>query len=234
MLDIDSDGTVRREAATDEIGEICVSSPGTAPVGTYLEPERNKGLYVLDRFLRTGDLGRIDADGYLWITGRAKDLIIRSGHNIDPAEIEEAMAAHPAVALVAAVGQPDKRAGELPCAFVQLMEGKTATAEELIAFAKHHIHDPAAVPKHIAILDEMPTTMVGKIFKPALRKLAITRIFDAALKEGGVDARVVEVVEDKKVGMVAILTTVPAQDADRVNDALSGFALHWKDAETTA
>ena len=76
------------EAGVDEIGEICVSNPGVWPGNTYTETDKNKDIYYQDTFLRTGDLGRFDADGYLWITGRAKDLIIRGGHNIDPELIE--------------------------------------------------------------------------------------------------------------------------------------------------
>ncbi|MGL4281796.1 MAG: acyl-CoA synthetase, partial [Albidovulum sp.] len=93
------------ECGTDEVGEICVSNPGVFEGSTYTEADKNRNLFADGRFLRTGDLGRIDADGYLWITGRAKDLIIRGGHNIDPAVIEEAMLKHPAVAFAGAIGQ---------------------------------------------------------------------------------------------------------------------------------
>jgi fatty-acyl-CoA synthase len=116
ILHTNGDGTVLKECGVDEVGEICVSNPGVFEGSTYTEVDKNRALFAEGRYLRTGDLGRIDADGYLWITGRAKDLIIRGGHNIDPAEIEEAMMRHPAVAFVGAVGQPDAFAGELPCA----------------------------------------------------------------------------------------------------------------------
>src|SRR5690606_28205320 len=135
--------------------------------------------------------------------GRAKDLIIRGGHNIDPAEIEEAMMGHPAVAFVGAVGQPDAFAGELPCAYVELVKGAEATAEELTEYARTHIHERAAVPKHVEILPELPKTAVGKIFKPDLRKLAIRRVYDAALAEAGLAVLAREVFEDKKRGLVA-------------------------------
>ena len=87
ILHFDEQGAVVKECATDEIGEICIRNPGVRPGSTYTEPEKNVGLYADGEYLRTGDLGRIDADGFLWITGRAKDLIIRGGHNIDPAPI---------------------------------------------------------------------------------------------------------------------------------------------------
>ncbi|MCA8883759.1 MAG: acyl-CoA synthetase, partial [Rhodobacteraceae bacterium] len=86
VLQCDPDGGIRHECAIDEVGEICVSNPGVYAGSTYTEPGRNLGLYADRIYLRTGDLGRLDADGYLWITGRLKDLIIRGGHNIDPAE----------------------------------------------------------------------------------------------------------------------------------------------------
>ncbi len=106
------------ECAANEIGEICVESPGVFAGSTYTENAKNKDLYYFDNYLRTGDLGRMDEDGYLWVTGRAKDLIIRGGHNIDPAQIEEALAGHEAVGFVGAIGQPDAHAGEIPCAYV--------------------------------------------------------------------------------------------------------------------
>ncbi|MGM0585690.1 MAG: acyl-CoA synthetase [Pseudomonadota bacterium] len=205
ILHCDEVGNVAKECGTDEIGEICVRNPGVRPGETYTDPERNVGLYAEGDWLRTGDLGRIDADGYIWITGRAKDLIIRGGHNIDPAEIEEALIRHPAVAFVGAIGQPDAHSGEVPCAYVELAEGHETTAEELREWAEQHVHERAARPRHVEILDELPKTAVGKIFKPALRKLAIARIYGAALTSAGYDMEI-EVVEDKKLGLVAELT----------------------------
>ena len=124
-----------RECGVDEVGEICVSNYGVLPGNTYTDTDNNRDLFYDQKYLRTGDLGRLDADGFLWITGRAKDLIIRGGHNIDPALIEEALMDHEAIAFVGAVGQPDEHAGELPCAFVELVEGGAVTTDELLAFA---------------------------------------------------------------------------------------------------
>ena len=89
ILHCAADGSVLKDCGVDEVGEICVSNPGVSPGETYTEAHKNVGLFADGVYLRSGDLGRIDADGYLWITGRAKDLIIRGGHNIDPAMIEE-------------------------------------------------------------------------------------------------------------------------------------------------
>ena len=97
----------------------------------YLDPRHDKGAMLADGWLDSGDLGRLDADGYLWITGRAKDLVIRGGHNIDPAPIEEIMFRHPAVGFAAVVGQPDAYAGELPVGYVQLKPGASVEPGEL-------------------------------------------------------------------------------------------------------
>lgn len=211
----------------EEIGEICVASPGVNPASTYTEVEKNAGLAVDNRWLRTGDLGRIDADGYLFITGRAKDLIIRGGHNIDPAMIEEAMMRHPAVAFAGAIGQPDAHAGELPCVYVELARGMTADAAGLAAFAAEHISERAAVPKHVEVLPELPKTAVGKVFKPDLRRRAITRVLDAALTEAGLQARVAAVAEDRKRGLVAQIAPKVAAEADATGHILGRFALQW-------
>lgn len=214
-----------RECAVDEIGEICVANPGVFEGSTYTEVDKNHKLFAEDRYLRTGDLGRIDADGYLYITGRAKDLIIRGGHNIDPAMIEEALMGHPAVGFVGAIGQPDAHAGELPCAYVELVKGATVSVAELAEYAREHIPERAAVPKHIEILSELPKTAVGKVFKPDLRRSAISRVLNAELAEAGLSARVVEVAEDKKRGLVARLS--PKQDEAGVQALMGKFTTQW-------
>jgi len=222
------DGSVIKSCGTDEVGEICVASPGVYAGHTYTDAGKNRGLFADGRYLRTGDLGRIDADGYLWITGRAKDLIIRGGHNIDPAEIEEALAGHEAVAFVGAIGQPDAHAGEVPCAYVELVENGQVTVAALMAFAKRHIHERAAHPKYIEILDELPKTAVGKVFKPDLRRRAIRRIYDAALAKAGLAAAVAEVVEDKKRGLVARLHKTGEVDERAVETTLGEFTRPWE------
>ena len=214
----------------DEVGEICISSPGVMVGATYTEAEKNRDLFH-GKYLRTGDLGRVDEDEYLWITGRAKDLIIRGGHNIDPAEIEEALLGHEAVAFSGAIGQPDAHAGEVPCAFVELVEGASVTEAELLEYCKVHVHERAAQPKHMTILDELPKTAVGKVFKPDLRKLAITRVYNAALEEAGVEARVVSVVDDKKRGLVAQLSA-GTKDDGAVNGVLGDFIRPWEWAQS--
>ncbi|MDH5530441.1 MAG: acyl-CoA synthetase [Paracoccaceae bacterium] len=228
ILQADAAGKITKECATDEVGEICVSNPGVFEGSTYTEAAKNEGLFAGNRFLRTGDLGRLDPDGYLWITGRAKDLIIRGGHNIDPAEIEEALMRHPAVALVGAIGQPDSFAGELPCAYVELIKDADVSVEEMMDYAKSHIHERAAIPKHIEVLDELPKTAVGKIFKPDLRKRAIARVYDAALAEAGFAVHVAEVFEDKKRGLVARLAKTGEVDEEALGHKLGEFTRPWE------
>ncbi len=227
ILNCADDGSIIKECGVDEVGEICIGNPGVVAGATYTEAEKNTGLFADTEYLRTGDLGRIDADGYLWITGRAKDLIIRGGHNIDPAEIEEALAGHEAVAFAGAIGQPDSFAGELPCVYVELVAGADTSVEELMAFAKKHVHERAAHPKHLEIMDELPKTGVGKIFKPDLRKMAITRVFNNTLATAGLAAEVSSVVDDKKRGLVAQIRKTGELDEDALGHCLGEFATKW-------
>ncbi len=220
------------ECATDEVGEICISNPGVYEGRTYTDPDKNTELFYHDRYLRTGDLGRLDPDNYLWITGRAKDLIIRGGHNIDPADIEEALMAHPQVAMAGAIGQPDAHAGEIPCAYVELTEGGDVAGAELRDHCKVHVHERAAVPRHVEVLDELPKTAVGKVFKPDLRKRAIQRVYDAALEEAGLNARVAEVVDTKKRGLVARIEKTGSLDEEEPGHVLGRFTRPWEWAES--
>ncbi len=215
ILHCDADGNVVKKCKVDEIGEICVSNPGVYPGKTYVVAANNKGLFAEKNYLRTGDLGRIDKNGVLWITGRAKDLIIRGGHNIDPAMIEDALAKNPNVAFVGAIGQPDAHAGELPAAYVELCEDSKITVDELMAFAEAEVPERAAVPKYIEIMPELPKTAVGKVFKPDLRKSAIARVLNGEFESSGMAVKVESVVEDKKRGLVAELKkTGDVKDAD--------------------
>ena len=148
---------------------------------------------LADGWLDSGDLGRLDAEGYVWLTGRSKDLIIRGGHNIDPVIIEEALNRHPAVETAAAVGLPDTYAGELPMVFVQLRPGASVTAEELREFCRQEIPERAAVPVQVALIPVMPLTGVGKIYQAraaARSSAARLRGGDRAVAGEGVTAAV--------------------------------------------
>ncbi|MGF1606253.1 MAG: acyl-CoA synthetase [Rhodothalassiaceae bacterium] len=168
------------QAGPGEMGALLIRGPNVF-LG-YRQASANRGVLLADGWLNTGDLARIDGDGYVWLSGRAKDIIVRGGHNIDPAVIEETLANHPAVALCAAVGQPDPDAGELPCAYVTLRPGRTATAEELMAHARAEIPERAALPVHLEICEDLPLTAVGKISKPPLHQAAAERVVAALLE----------------------------------------------------
>ncbi|WP_323776554.1 acyl-CoA synthetase [Leisingera sp.] len=217
------------ECGVDDVGEICISNPGVYPGNTYTEADKNVDLYYQGKYLRSGDLGRIDEDGYLWITGRAKDLIIRGGHNIDPAEIEEALLGHEAVAFAGAIGQPDAHSGELPCAFVELVAGASVSEAELLDYCKIHVHERAAIPKHLTVLEELPKTAVGKVFKPDLRKHAIIRVYNGALEKAGLAARVVSVTDDKKRGLVAQVAANGSTEPE-IAGVLDSFTRPWEPA----
>lgn len=152
-------------------GEICVRGPTVFP--GYLGSTAS----LEDNWLRTGDLGHLDEQGNLFITGRAKDLIIRSGHNIDPALIENCLESHPAVLLAAAVGMPDEYAGELPVVFVQLHRGSQVSVDDLQRHAYENIAERPACPKRIFLVETLPVTAVGKIFKQRLREMAAAWVF---------------------------------------------------------
>lgn len=203
VADVSPDGVMVRRCGQDEIGHVLMRGPQV--FAGYLDPQNNERTFLADGWMDSGDLGRLDADGYLWLTGRAKDLIIRGGHNIDPALIEQALGRHPAVALAAAVGCPDRYAGELPVVFVQASPEQSPSPSDLLAFCRQHIPERAAVPVEVFLIAAIPLTAVGKIDKPALRKEAARRVFSrelATLSEDGVSAHV-EIVDHPRHGSLA-------------------------------
>ena len=217
-----------KECSVDEVGEVCISNPGVFDGSTYTDQDKNKDLYYKKKYLRTGDLGRVDNDQFLWITGRAKDLIIRGGHNIDPAIIEEALLGHDAVAFAGAIGQPDAYSGELPCTYVELVDGAEISEAELLEYANENIKEPGAKPKHLEVLEELPKTAVGKVFKPDLRKMAITRVYNEALLAKQTDAKVTAVEDNKKLGLTAKVHG--AASDEEIGAALQDFAGAWERA----
>lgn len=174
VVKVDADGRYLGECGTNEIGVVAMAGPGV--FSGYLSDKHNQGAFVEPGWVNSGDLGRLDAEGYLWITGRAKDLVIRGGHNIDPQPIEEILYTHPAVELAAMVGRPDGYAGELPVAYVQLKPGQSAEPADLIDYVRERTPERAAVPVAMHLIHPMPLTGVGKVFKPALRWDAAQRV----------------------------------------------------------
>jgi fatty-acyl-CoA synthase len=156
--------------AIGETGVVVLRGPNVSP--GYTDARRDAGMFD-SGWLVSGDLGHIDAQGYVHVTGRAKDVIIRGSHNIDPGLVEEAFLAHPAVALCAVVGEPDAHSGEVPAAFVTLKPGASMQGDALLAAVAPHVYERPAVPKRVVVLDALPQTAVGKIYKPSLRARAI-------------------------------------------------------------
>jgi fatty-acyl-CoA synthase len=181
VAEMSENGGTSRLCSPGQIGMLQIKGPGVTP--GYANPVHDRAAFTQDGWLITGDLGRIDDDGFLFVTGRAKDVIIRGGHNIDAATIEEALLRSPAVLHAAAVGKPDAYAGELPVAYVQLVPGAQVTAAELIAFVTGQIAERAAVPKEVFIVDRIPLTDVGKPIKAELRRQTAERTFRMVLSE---------------------------------------------------
>lgn len=223
----DASGEARALCAQNEIGELVVR--GAIVIRRY--HDARPGAFTHDGWLRTGDRGRIDEDGFLWITGRVKDLIIRGGHNIEPGIIEEAAYQHPAVQLAAAIGQPDRHAGELPALYVQLKPGMTATPDEIAGFVAPRIPERAAIPKAVHVLAQLPLSGPGKISKLTLRREAARSTFQSDIDRVVGDMRVtVQIVEDAEFGEVAALRsdsgTPPEAAVLAVRDALAGYT--WR------
>jgi fatty-acyl-CoA synthase len=213
------------DCAPGEICELVIGGPAVF-AGYVTDPDlggprvSREGV-VHDGWLDTGDLGMVDAGGFVYLTGRAKDLIIRGGHNIDPQVIEDGLLRHPAVRAAVAVGRPDRHSGEVPVAYVVPADPGRFEEAELLAWASTTIDEPAARPKRIYPMTEIPVTAVGKPFKPALLADAAVRAITEALTAAGVaDARVTAAYEDGR-----LVVTVTGADPDRVQDAFAGFAL---------
>ncbi|MEL6650552.1 MAG: acyl-CoA synthetase [Bacteroidota bacterium] len=232
IVHLDEEGEYLRDAETDEIGHI-VARGENVFVG-YKEAEHNQGIWIDDgthRWYKTGDLGRKDADGYYWITGRQKELIIRGGHNIDPKSIEEPMAKHPAVAMVAAVGRPDPELGEKVALYVQPKKGQQIEVGDLMNFARQHIPERAAIPQVIEIMEQLPLTAIGKVYKLALHQMQIEAVFRGRLTQIlGQDEFALEVVQHPYKGLlVQIKVSVPQQEWEaRIDQALGGYTVPYE------
>ncbi|WP_269506988.1 acyl-CoA synthetase [Burkholderia sp. IMCC1007] len=223
---LDEAGNYVRDCHDDEVGVLTISGPNI--FAGYLQDEQNKGLW-LDlgdgrQWLNTGDLARRDADGYFWLTGRRKELIIRGGHNIDPATIEEPLHRHPAVQIAAAIGRPDVHAGELPVAYVQLKAGASATETELDEFVRGAIGERAALPKRIHIVDAMPLTAVGKIFKPELKRRETLDALNVALTEAGITGARLNISDDTSRGLALHVTLGDQAQVAKVNAIMGRFS----------
>lgn len=200
---LDEAGRFQRMAEVDEVGIIAIKGPNV--FAGYLDPQQNKDLWIDIEdscWLNTGDLGRQDAQGYFWLAGRRKELIIRGGHNIDPKLIEDALSKHPSVALAAAVGSPDAYSGEVPVAYVQAKPGVAVSDQELMNFAEAHIPERAAIPKHVRIMPSLPLTGIGKIFKPALQQREIEAAVRSEAEKVGASVGEIWFERDPRLGQI--------------------------------
>jgi non-ribosomal peptide synthetase component E (peptide arylation enzyme) len=145
-------------------------------VGYWKRPEFTRGAYTADGWFKTGDRARLDEDGYLAITGRSKDLIIRGGENISPAEVENLLFAHPKVSGVAVVGMPDPRLQERACAFVIPKPGESITLDEVAAYLEARGLARQKFPERVEIVSEFPMTPSGKVQKFRLRELIAAKV----------------------------------------------------------
>lgn len=211
--------------ASGETGLVQVRGPQVFP--GYVDPAHNIGTLADDGWLTTGDVGYLTADERLVLTGREKDLIIRSGHNIDPAAIEDVANQFPGVQISAAVGMPDQYAGEVPALFVVPSPGSEIDLAALQGHLDRHIHEPPARPKSVLAIGALPVTAVGKIFKPSLRDLAIKEKVRLEVERvcGPDTSATVEVSNDKqkRTHVEVALSDVSADQIARLATALKAL-----------
>lgn len=229
VVEVDDEGTWR-EAPVGQVGTLAISGPTVFP--GYVTGRVDDG-YVLDGrgalrdgWLDTGDLASVDDDGFLYLAGRAKDLIIRGGHNIDPAVIEDALLHHPDVTAAAAVARPDVHSGEVPVGFVTLRPGATVTGHELAVYTRDRISERAATPKTVTVIDAIPVTDVGKPYKVPLRATAAQHALAEALSE---EPGVVRIVGQVSAGMpTVVLTLGPEADRAAVERVVKSFSVNFE------
>jgi fatty-acyl-CoA synthase len=233
---IDGPNKPSRLCGPDEIGMLQIKGPGVM-LG-YVNSEYDHGAFTEDGWLITGDVGRIDSDGYVFVTGRVKDVIIRGGHNIDPALIEEPLLQSPDVLHAAAVGKPDSHAGELPVAYVQLAPKSRATSSDLVAYLTGRIAERAAIPKEVILVDKLPLTDIGKPDKAALRRDIIEVTFRSKLAEAtGLSCQAgelqVSVRPHARQGSQLAITVVPLPQSRRaavaaiIDEIMSAYAFAY-------
>jgi fatty-acyl-CoA synthase len=229
LFALGADGRPNGFAQPGQAGVIAIRGPNVFP--GYLRERDNRDIWTPDGWFNTGDLGRLDDDGHLTLCGRAKDLIIRGGHNIDPTLIEDALMAHPSVALAAAVGQPDRHVGELPVAYVMPKPGAPLSGDVLRDEVRATIPERAAVPVRIEVLPALPLTAVGKVSKPHLRLLAIDHVLRAALFEAGIaHVRAKARLCPERGTVVDLSGPADARDTAVVLAGLYDVTPHWEEA----
>ncbi|MCM3562152.1 MAG: AMP-binding protein [Hydrogenophaga sp.] len=221
----DGEAKLDERCAPGETGVVVLRGPHMSP--GYLDAKRNAGMFE-QGWIVSGDLGHVDAEGRVHITGRAKDVIIRGSHNIDPGLVEDAFLAHPAVAQCAVVAEPDAYAGEVPAAFVVLRAGAAVDADALLREVAPAVYERPAVPKRVVVVEALPLTAIGKVFKPALRLRAIELKLSDLARELA-PGRAAQVQAREEGGRQrATVTFAGAPDdvlADRLQAALAAIAV---------
>ena len=219
-----------QDCAPGEVGRLAIGGPTVFP--GYVIGRDTEGFVLdgkgtlVDGWLDTGDLARVDEQGFIYLTGRAKDLIIRGGHNIDPATVEDSLLSHPAVTAAAAVGRPDPHAGELPVAYVTVTGSPAPTEAELLEWSAARVSERAAAPKAVRIVESLPLTAVGKPNKLPLRADATRSALHDALADLAGIAAVDANADDGTVHTTVELTA----DADitAVRKVLSRFTIDYR------
>jgi fatty-acyl-CoA synthase len=214
----DSDATCPPQVS----GLVLVRGPQVFP--GYVDPKHDQDVLRQDGWLNTGDVGYLTDDQRLVLTGRAKDLIVRSGHNINPTDIEDVANSFPGVQISAAVGMPDAYAGEVPILYAVPAPGAQLDASLLQQYLDDHVAEPPAKPKRVVLIEALPTTAVGKIVKNDLRDRAVIekvgieveRIFGVAVTP------VVAVAKDDKLNTIVRVevSTDDAAGIQKLKDAL--------------
>ena len=169
IVDADDPG---KDLPQGQVGELAVRGPQVMK-GYWNKPDETATV-LRDGWLLTGDIAKMDADGYFYIVDRKKDMILCSGYNVYPREVEEVLFMHPAVAQAAAIGVPDPYRGETVKAFVVLKAGATARENEIITFCKERLA-PFKVPKAIEFATDLPMSLVGKVLRRQLRERELAK-----------------------------------------------------------
>jgi fatty-acyl-CoA synthase len=217
----------------DRVGTIVIRGPVVFP--GYVVGRDEDGLVidagskVRDGWLDTGDLGSVSADGYVTLTGRAKDVIIRGGHNIDPTGVEDVLRQHPAVSDVGVVGRPNQHSGEVPVAFVTLSD-PAVDAATLREWAAARVPEPAAAPQQVTVLPELPYTAIGKPYKLGLRMLATRQELSGKLTALGSPPPESTEWVGQREGQLTVALPTPTDPAlrDAVAALMSAYSLDWR------
>ena len=229
------------ECGVGEKGTLAVAGPCMTPgyLGESAEGSlRVQGMPGGEAWLNTGDLGTVDADGFVWLFGREKDVIIRGGHNLDPGIVEDVLSRHPAVQVAAVVGEPCALKGELPLAYVQLRPDSRVEVDELLALCQREVPERAAVPIDVVVIGAMPVTAVGKIFKPELRLDAMRRAAVKTVRATLGDASAVRVEVRETEARPAVTLRVPhgataEAAAELLRTAFAGYTFETRIAIDT-